>query len=108
MLIFELCENIAIVERYHYLENYTQVVLNMFRFIEHYLYHTLDEQLGYTLIATSSHPGPLLREGKKRFPNLARYYGRERIRGGTMIMVCENIKITGGLITGVLCAVFGR
>lgn len=93
---FELCECFAIVQRNYALENYTQVVINLFRFMESYLYHVLDENLHYHF--NQNFPDAqqkLIREGVIRYPNMARFFnGKRRPKGGVplLILAAENVQ----------------
>ena len=94
---FEICECFAILQREYELEHYTETVLNMFRFMEAYLYHVLDETFGYHF--RQDYQGAqhaLLRDIPHRFPGIRRFFGKKKkIRGGLPILILAASHIHG-------------
>lgn len=87
---FELCESFAILQRYSDLDDYTAAVLNIFRFIENYLYHIMDEQLGYHFNQDFLSAQQMLAEDVRRrnkYRGINRRFPARRIRGGVPLFI---------------------
>ncbi|MEM6806466.1 MAG: hypothetical protein AAF696_34020 [Bacteroidota bacterium] len=85
---FQLCENYLILDRHLINEDWTAVVLNMFRFIESYLYYALEEKLGYALIKNfHQEQKRLIKDAKTKFPEIAHRFGRKPIKGGVPLFI---------------------